>query len=403
MRPKHLMLVCACAAGSLLCFIGQVPPLCAVSGPPAQAASAEKVDYSSGVNWLCRPGRQDACAADLSTTVISSSGRLTREDWKQNPNAPIDCFYVYPTVSRESSYSSDLIKGSEEKAVVRDQLARFGSVCRLYAPVYRQVTLAGLISSEMSGKPNQQAKDLAYGDIRDAWNEYLDYDNQGRGVILIGHSQGASLLTRLVAETIDGKPAQEKIVAAYLIGTSILVPQGAVVGGTLKKMPLCQSSAQTGCVIAYSSFSVDSPPPTDSIFGRTDERDRVVACTNPASLAGGSGELHSYLLASGPWPWTSFNPPGAWLKQQKPIQTPFVSLPGMMTAECVHKNDASYLAVAINQNPADQRLGELGGEVVVDGKVMADWGLHLIDLDLAMGNLVGIASLQAQAWSSRPH
>src|SRR5437762_5623429 len=65
------------------------------------AAGPAKNDYSNPDFWLCRPGRKDACAVDLSTTVVAANGKLTREIWAENPKAAIDCFYVYPTVSND--------------------------------------------------------------------------------------------------------------------------------------------------------------------------------------------------------------------------------------------------------------------------------------------------------------
>ena len=108
----------------------------------AGSASAQtaKNDYGDGKTWLCRPGRQDACVVDLTATVVAANGSLTREDFKANPNAPIDCFYVYPTVSLDKSGNSDMEPGPEETGVVRVQLARFASQCKLYAPMYRQAT-----------------------------------------------------------------------------------------------------------------------------------------------------------------------------------------------------------------------------------------------------------------------
>ena len=104
----------------------------------------DTVSYAAADAWLCRPGRSDACAIDLTTTVVSASGALTRESWSADPQAPIDCFYVYPTISRDTTDHSDMVVGEEERNVVRGQFARFASVCRPYAPLYRQVTLAGL-------------------------------------------------------------------------------------------------------------------------------------------------------------------------------------------------------------------------------------------------------------------
>src|SRR5215471_1472392 len=92
-------------------------------------------DYSDAQAWLCKPGRHDACDVDLTTTVISADGKLSRETWKANPNAPVDCFYVYPTVSTDQTPNSDMTPDDAELNVVRQQFARFGSKCKLYAPL----------------------------------------------------------------------------------------------------------------------------------------------------------------------------------------------------------------------------------------------------------------------------
>src|SRR4029078_12077018 len=112
-----------------------------------------------------------------------------------------------------------------------------------------------------------------YNDVLDAWNYYLKNDNAGRGVVLIGHSQGSGVLTQLIRNEIDGKPIQERVISAILMWTSLPLPRGKDVGGAFKKMPLCHSANQTGCVIAYASFRATSPPPANSLFGRVQNPD----------------------------------------------------------------------------------------------------------------------------------
>ena len=110
-------------------------------------------DYADEKNWLCRPGRKgDACDVDLTTTVVAADGTLTRETWAANPKAPIDCFYVYPTVSTDTGRFSDMTADPAETNVIHQQFARFGSKCRTFAPMYRQLTLAGL-RQRLSGGP----------------------------------------------------------------------------------------------------------------------------------------------------------------------------------------------------------------------------------------------------------
>src|SRR5712692_779220 len=253
------------------------------AAPAASAPAPAKNDYSKSESWLCRPGRQDACAVDLTTTIVAANGKLTREKWAANPKAPIDCFYVYPTVSSDATPNSDMVAGPEELNVIRAQFARFGSRCRVYAPLYRQVTLAAL-RAFLAGRTMAIDLALGYNDVLNAWNYYLEHDNQGRGVVLIGHSQGSLVLTQLIKNEIDGKPMQSRIISAFLLGTSLPVPKGKDVGGAFQHLPLCHSAKQTGCVITYASFRSTIPPPENSRFGRAQGENMQAACTNPATL-----------------------------------------------------------------------------------------------------------------------
>lgn len=360
--------------------------------------SQQRNDYGDGKTWLCRPGRQDACAVDLSTTVVAADGKLTVEKWSFNPKAAIDCFYVYPTVSNDGTPNSDMNAGPEELGVIKAQFARFGSECRTFAPLYRQVTLTALRAG-IAGKPMAVDRALGYNDVVDAWKYYLEHDNQGRGVVLIGHSQGSGVLTQLIRNEIDGKPVQERMISALLLGTSLPVPKGKDVGGAFKQIPLCRSASQTGCVIAYASFRSSVPPPSNSRFGRVAGEGMAAACSNPAALAGGSGTLHSYFASAGRGNGSSAEP-RPWVTPAKPISTPFVSVPGLLTSECVSNEKGSYLEITVHGNPADPRTDDIVGDVVVGGQIQADWGLHLIDVNLAMGNLLDIVHQQSKAYLS---
>jgi len=365
---------------------------------PKPAAST-KNDYSKGETWLCRPGRQDACAVDLSTTIVAADGKLKRESWTANPKAPIDCFYVYPTVSNDPTPNSDMDPGPEEKNVVRMQLARFASQCRVYAPLYRQITLPAL-RAMMTGRTTMAAdRVLAYNDVLDAWNYYLQHDNNGRGVVLVGHSQGSMVLTELIRREIDGKAIQARLVSALLLGTTLPVPKDKDVGGAFQHVPLCRAAIQTGCVITYASFRASALPPANSLFGKVPGENMVAACTNPAALAGGSGELHAYLASRRSAISAGVeSEPGPWVTPPQPIDTPFVSVPGMLTAECVSNASGSYLAVTVHGDPAGPRTKDITGDIVVGGQVRAEWGLHLIDVGLAMGNLVDIVGQESRAY-----
>ena len=387
----------AAAAAGLLFSALAVP---AAAQAPAAAA---RNDYSKTENWLCWPGRADACAIDNTTTVIQADGSMAQETWKPDPAAPVDCFYVYPTVSNDPGVFSDMTPNAEERRVVEQQLARFGSKCRIYAPMYRQVTLTTLRARMAPGAmpPAGPIATTNYDDVADAWNHYLTHENKGRGVVLIGHSQGAGLLTELIAKQIDGKPAQNQLVSALLLGTNLPVLKGQDVG-TFKSIPLCKSPSQTGCAVAYVSFRETSPPPKGSRFGVPREPDPAMqaACVNPAALGGGAGELHAYLSSGAMIAAESAAPP-AWTKDAAKVTTPFVSVPGLLTGQCVSKDGFDYLSVRINADPNDPRTDDIAGDVKVGPIVLKDWGLHLIDVNLAMGDLVDLVGTQSQAYLAR--
>lgn len=359
-------------------------------------STPEKNDYSKPETWLCRPGGHDACDTDLTATVVQADGKTKREKFKPNANAPIDCFYVYPTVSNDPTPNSDMHADKEELSVIKQQFARFGSQCRTFAPLYRQVTLTALRAG-MAGKPMNPDRALGYNDVRDAWNYYLEHDNNGRGVVLIGHSQGSGVLTQLIRNEIDGKPAQKKLISALLLGTNLAVPKGKDVGGAFKEVPLCRSTTQTGCAVAYASFRLNVPPPANTLFGKVPGDGMQAAYANPAALGGGKGELHAYLAASGNSNGSALEPK-PWLNSGAKIETPFVSVPGMLTAECVSDDRGSYLAITVHGDASGPRVDDIRGDVVINGQVQANWGLHLIDVNVAMGNLVDLVGKQAKAY-----
>lgn len=368
---------------------------------PAAGSAVAPNDYSVPDTWLCHPGRRDACAVDLTTTIVSGDGSLRRESWQPPPAPPIDCFYVYPTVSTDASDNSDMTADPAERNVVRTQLARFASQCRLFAPLYRQITLAGLRKARSGGGASAIGRGLAYDDVLAAWRHYLQHDNAGRGVVLIGHSQGSGVLQELIRREIDGKPVQAQLVSALLLGTTLAVPKGRAVGGAFQHVPLCRDAAETGCVIAYASYRATVPPPSNTIFGRVPGGEMVAACTNPAALGGGTGALHAYLSADGTTV-VGRRPVKPWVSPGPAVTTPWVSVPGLLTARCTANEHASgYLEVTVHGNPTDPRVDDITGDVGNDTQIQADWGLHLIDVELALGNLVDIVGRQARAYGAK--
>lgn len=360
------------------------------------SAPAAEPDYRDAAAWLCRPDRDDACDQDLTATVIAADGSRQLEPFVPATDPAFDCFYVYPTVSLDPGGNSDMVPGDEERRVIQAQAARFGAECRVFAPIYRQRTLTALRANQLAERiPADRA--MAYRDVAAAWDDYLANDNHGRGVVLIGHSQGALVLTELIARAIDGTPVRDRIVSAMLIGSNVPVPEGRDVGGVFRTMPLCRAADQFGCIVTYVSFRASAPPPAGSRFGVGDRPGVVAGCTNPAALGGGSAPADAYLPTRATFLEDDAT---AWTRDGAPVDTPFVKLPGLVSLECVSAPPHQYLAVTLHGDPADPRTDDIPGDVKLGDMVIASWGLHLIDMNVAMGDLVGLAARQAAAWAA---
>jgi hypothetical protein len=378
-----------------------LPARAQVPAPPAPAAAADLPpnDYEDEKNWLCRPGRKgDACDVDLTTTVVAADGTLTREAFTANPKSPIDCFYVYPTVSADPGVNSDMNADPAELNAVLQQFARFASKCRTFAPMYRQMTLMGL-RQRLGGGALNFSDGVWYTDVRDAFRSYLQRDNRGRGFVLIGHSQGAYILTEILKQEIEGKPIQKQLVGAYLLGATFPVAKGKDNGGALKTIALCRKPGQVGCVVNFSAFRSTVPPPANTLFGSSKDPAESGSCTNPVAFDGDTAPITPYFLTSGRLIAMAAGPT-AWVTG-KTVDTPFVTVPGMLTAKCTTNEYATYLEITVNGNPADPRTDDIPGDLGVIGKPIPMWGLHLVDVNLVMGDLLKNVEAQAKTYGRR--
>lgn len=352
--------------------------------------------YSNDSAWLCRPGRIDPCAADQTVTVVEADGTTRVEPFVADAERPYDCFYVYPTVSLDRTPNSDFTPGEEERRVAFAQAARFGRHCRVFAPLYRQVTLTALRDA-MLGKPVAMDRAMALADVTAAWEQYLARDNGGRGVVLIGHSQGSNVLKALLAQ-IETTSARDRIVSAMLLGTNFAVPAGRTVGGDLKRMPICTRPGEYGCVVTYVSFRAEAAPPPETRFGKVPGDGMRAACVNPAALLGHGSASDAIFTTRGAG--LGARPMTAWVKEKPLPTTSFVRVPGLISTRCVSRGGIDYLAVATHADPADPRADDIQGDVIVDGAVLPDWGLHLVDMPVAMGDLVALSQAQYASWQA---
>lgn len=366
-----LAVVTACSSAST-----GAAPSSRPSSPPASthAPSLATTTSAAGTVWICPPDRTAApCTADLDTTVIGPSGAPTRSAVVPAVNPPADCFYVYPTVSQAPGDNAPRTSAPEVVDAIHAQAAPFSTTCHVVVPAYRQVTLRALLSGRYSD-PKAQA--TAYADVRAAWHDYLAHARPGRRFVLLGHSQGAFLLTRLIHDEIDRTPAvRARLLSAILLGANVTVPAGKDVGGDFTQIPACRRGGQTGCVIAWSTF--DAPPVANALFARTGIPGRQVLCTDPTALGGQPGLLQ---------PWVPANRVSASLQ---PLPgTGFATYPDGLRGACRTASGATWLQVA---PVAGARLPAF------QDALGPTWGLHIADVTVAVGNLVEAVRRQEAA------
>jgi hypothetical protein len=361
---------------------------CALFAATARAAAPAN-DYSKADAWLCRPDKADgACHGPLNVLVVPPDGHVKPIFYKPVADAKIDCFYVYPTSSEDQTPNSDMTPGREIE-VAAAQFGRFGTHCRQFAPIYRSVTMMALLRERAGNQVEGLDRDLAYHDVRDAWNYYLAHENKGRGVVLVGHSQGSHMLVQLMSEEIDGKPVEKQIVSAIVPGWPVEVPAGKDVGGSFKSLPLCTRVGQARCVMSWSSYRAVNPPveTPPSVFGHGVAGLRA-ACTNPAAL--GSDKkvaLDSY-----------FSKPGITWTTVDEIDTNYVRVPGLVNGQCVTRGGYDYLEITVNADPKDPRTDTIPGDVMIGASASTFWGLHRVDMAVVAGNIVDDIDAQAATW-----
>lgn len=175
-------------------------------------------DYSNEVHWASLPSKTDA--AD------STPKKSTLVD--QQAQARADVFFIYPTIftgkpSSNFHWNADVNDGKLNEEIQRgtilNQASVFNGACRIYAPYYRQAHLSAFYTDKT--QEANKALDLAYQDVKKAFEYYLEHFNQGRPMVIASHSQGSYHAERLLKDFFDGKELRKKFVVGYLIGRAI--------------------------------------------------------------------------------------------------------------------------------------------------------------------------------------
>lgn len=219
---------------------------CNPMDPPEHAFSIELApsppDYTNLDFWAAHPDKKD-----FSDTVPEGLEVLPVLNEEEKG---VDVFFIHPTTFRKAGVwnasldDEDVNKRTDELAV-KHQASIFNAAGRIFAPRYRQMVYGGFYAEDRASR--NRAVGLAYGDVKTAFEYYMEHYNEGRPIILASHSQGTLHGVRLVKEYFDGKPLQNQLVCAYLVGWPIR--QDA-----FKSLPVCSEPTQTGCVVSWCSW-----------------------------------------------------------------------------------------------------------------------------------------------------
>ena len=227
-----LLCICLC----LSCF-----PTYKKYIPAYEATKLETIpDYSQLPYWAAHPYKHstaDSVPIPLQALTIRDSS--------------VDVFFLHPTTfisSSDTAWNADIndaeINAKTDFTTILYQASTFNE-CRVFAPRYRQANLRAYFTSDTARA--RQAFDLAYEDIRRAFQSYLTNYNQGRPIIIASHSQGSTHAKRLLKEFFEGKSLMSKLVVAYVVGMDI--PKNY-----FSTLPPCKDSLQTGCVVGWRTF-----------------------------------------------------------------------------------------------------------------------------------------------------
>lgn len=253
------ILACAVALSGVLCFsCGSVHP----HKPFDPAQSPPVPDYSRLENWAAHPDKEDP--ADRTPCPDVRDGQS---------GAAVDVFFLHPT-----TYTGALRSQRNWNAAVDDagtnkktdegtilfQASIFNGAGRVFAPRYRQAHLQVFFGKDKVSA--QKALDLAYEDTRAAFEYYLAHWNRGRPFIIAAHSQGSRHALYLLRDYVEGKPLQNQLVAAYLVGW----PVGQ---NFFKQLKPCNTPEETGCYCTWRTWERN--------FGLKHAFETAIVCTNP--------------------------------------------------------------------------------------------------------------------------
>ncbi len=373
------------------------------SAQPLPLPSATNyAEYADANRWICLPGRDDVRSRDLKAIELFANGSSAPVP-PQPPatSSTVDCFYVYPTVGL------NLVPGNPDpyymnRSAIEAATAAQAASSRKRMPGVRAAISAG-DDRRLCPAARIRSADVhiavATSDVLAAFDYYLANHNQGRKIVLIGHSQGSEMLIGMIQGRFESSPElRQKLLLAILAGIPVNVPTGQKVGGTFTNVPVCTQPGEIGCFIAFGSYAEGSDPTTD--LARPDpggpgtglrqpghpRRSRAFPRSTPERAKTLQGTLLMPAADS-----SGFVRDDAQTKS-------FTRLSGAYSGACTAATNTQmrFFSIREEMEPTDPRRG-----IVKLSKISLDWvtqlligdvGLHVLDMQFPMQDMVSLVA-----------
>jgi hypothetical protein len=211
-------------------------------------AEDKKPDYSNLNYWAAHPLKWDP------------SDSIPKPLRKEKKDTLVDVFFLHPTMYtmkiKDGGLNADIddayLNAKTDYSTILYQASVFNQHARVYAPRYREAHISAYFPKDTLAA--LKAFDLAYEDVKSAFEYYLKNYNHGRPIIIASHSQGTNHALRLLKEYFENKPLQKQLVAAYIVGMAIPTD-------FFSSLQMCEDSLQAGCVCGWRTFRKGYKPP----------------------------------------------------------------------------------------------------------------------------------------------
>lgn len=207
-----------------------------------------KPGYGNLNYWAAHPWKKDP------------SDSIPQPLKRESRDSLVDVFFLHPTSFTNKSdinkWNADIddsyLNAKTDYSSVLYQASVFNQHARVFAPRYRQANISVFFMKEKERADS--VFEIAYSDLKAAFDYYLQHWNNDRPIIIASHSQGSKMALRLLKDYFEDKPLQSKLVVAY-------TPGWPVPKDYFTSLKMCMDSLQTGCICSWRTFRKNYIPP----------------------------------------------------------------------------------------------------------------------------------------------